>query len=376
MALLALEDGTIFYGKSIGVKGNRVGEVVFNTSMTGYQEILTDPSYAQQIIVFTCPHIGNTGVNQVDEESQQIYTTGLVVRNFSLVTSNWRSSMSLGEYLVVHNVVAISDVDTRALTIHLRTHGSLNGCIMSDDVVDEQVAINKAKKFKGIKNMDLAKVISTTKTYKFVDNSPAILDAVKQTIKNNKFKVVVYDYGVKKNILNILANKACELIVVNAQTQVKKVLAMNPDGVFLSNGAGDPEPCDYAIDNIKALLKIKMPLFGICLGYQLLALASGAKIKKMKFGHHGSNHPVQDLNTKQVVITAQNHNFIVDEESIPDCLQITHRSLFDNSIQGLRVINSPAFGFQGHPEASPGPHDTWTLFDNFINDMCYEKYTN
>ena len=368
LAVLVLEDGTIFKGKSIGAKGDTVGEVVFNTSMTGYQEILTDPSYAQQIVALTYPHIGNTGINSVDEESGKIYAAGLIIRDLPLMLSNWRSSMPLDEYLAAQNIVAISDIDTRALTRHLREHGSLKGCIVTGDDIDEAVAIAKAQSFAGLKNMDLAKVVSTTKQYDFNDGSYS-LETGEFTPLDKKFKVVVYDYGVKKNILRMLVDRGCDLTVVNAQTPVTDVLAMNPDGVFLSNGPGDPEPCDYAISNIQVLLEKNMPIFGICLGHQLLSLASGAKTEKMKFGHHGANHPVQDLDTKQVMITSQNHGFAVAEDNMPASLEITHRSLFDNSIQGVRVIGKPAFSFQGHPEASPGPHDVSGLFDTFIKEM-------
>ncbi|MBT5784110.1 MAG: glutamine-hydrolyzing carbamoyl-phosphate synthase small subunit [Candidatus Thioglobus sp.] len=368
LAVLALEDGTIFHGKSIGASGNTVGEVVFNTSMTGYQEILTDPSYAQQIVALTYPHIGNTGTNLVDEESSQIYASGLIIRDLPLMVSNWRSNMPLDEYLSSHNIVAISDIDTRALTRHLREKGSLKGCIITGDDVDEVEAIEKAQSFAGLKNMDLAKVVSTTKTYEFNKGS-YLLESNEFKKLDAKFKVVVYDYGVKKNILRMLVDRGCDLTVVNAKTPVDEVLSMDPDGVFLSNGPGDPEPCDYAISSIQTLLEKNTPIFGICLGHQLLSLASGAKTQKMKFGHHGANHPVQDLNTKQVMITSQNHGFAVSEDNIPDTLEITHRSLFDNSIQGVKVANKPAFSFQGHPEASPGPHDVSGLFDVFIEEM-------
>ena len=368
LAVLVLEDGTIFKGKSIGAKGDTVGEVVFNTSMTGYQEILTDPSYTQQIVALTYPHIGNTGTNPVDEESGKIYAAGLIIRDLPFMLSNWRNTMPLDEYLSSNNVVAISDIDTRALTRHLREHGSLKGCIVTGDDIDKAAAIAKAQFFAGLKNMDLAKVVSTTKQYDFNDGS-YFLETGEFTPLDKKFKVVVYDYGVKKNILRMLVDRGCDLTVVNAQTPVNDVLAMNPDGVFLSNGPGDPEPCDYAISNIQVLLEKNMPIFGICLGHQLLSLASGAKTEKMKFGHHGANHPVQDLDTKQVMITSQNHGFAVAEDNMPVSLEITHRSLFDNSIQGVKVVGKPAFSFQGHPEASPGPHDVSGLFDTFIEEM-------
>ena len=368
VALLALEDGQIFKGKSIGASGNTVGEVVFNTSMTGYQEILTDPSYTQQIVALTYPHIGNTGTNLVDEESDKIYASGLIIRDLPLMVSNWRSDMPLDEYLSSHNIVAISDIDTRALTRHLRENGSLKGCIVTGDDIDEAAAIKKAQSFAGLKNMDLAKVVSTTEQYEFNKGSYS-LESGNFGALDTKFKVVVYDYGVKKNILRMLVDRGCDLTVVNAQTPVDEVLAMNPNGVFLSNGPGDPEPCDYAISSIQTLLEKDMPIFGICLGHQLLSLASGAKTEKMKFGHHGANHPVQDLDSKQVMITSQNHGFAVAEEDMPDTLEVTHRSLFDNSIQGVKVVDKPAFSFQGHPEASPGPHDVSGLFDTFIKEM-------
>lgn len=366
VALLALEDGQIFKGKSIGANGNSVGEVVFNTSMTGYQEILTDPSYYQQIVALTYPHIGNTGINPIDEESGKIYASGLIIRNLPLLHSNWRSKMSLNEYLLSNNIVAISDIDTRALTRHLRKKGSLKGCIT--DNLDEAMAVNKAQAFSGLKNTDLAKIVSTNKSYTFNEGSYS-LETGRFNSLEKKFKVVVYDYGVKKNILRMLADKGCDLTIINAQTPVNEVLGMNPDGVFLSNGPGDPKSCDYAIKNIKILLEKDVPIFGICLGYQLLSLAIGATSEKMKFGHHGANHPVQDLKTQQVMITSQNHGFCISEKNIPSALTITHRSLFDNSIQGIKVDKKKAFGFQGHPEASPGPHDINSLFDVFIQEM-------
>ncbi|WXU00313.1 MAG: Carbamoyl-phosphate synthase small chain [Catillopecten margaritatus gill symbiont] len=368
VALLALEDGMIFKGKSIGANGDTVGEVVFNTSMTGYQEILTDPSYAQQIVALTYPHIGNTGTNTVDEESDRIHASGLIIRDLPLMLSNWRNTMPLDEYLSKHNIVAISDIDTRALTRHLREKGSLKGCIVTGDNIDEAVAIKKAQVFAGLKNMDLAKVVSTIKPYDFNEGS-YFLETGEFNPLEAKFKVTVYDYGVKKNILRMLVDRGCDLTVVNAQTSVEEVLATNPDGVFLSNGPGDPEPCDYAIKNIQTLLEKDMPIFGICLGHQLLSLACGASSEKMKFGHHGANHPVQDLGSKQVMITSQNHGFAVAENSMPSQLEVTHKSLFDHSIQGVRVVGKKAFGFQGHPEASPGPHDMSGLFDRFIEDM-------
>ncbi len=368
VALLALEDGKVLHGKSIGANGETLGEVVFNTSMTGYQEILTDPSYAQQIVALTYPHIGNTGTNSVDEESDKVHAAGLIIRDLSLMVSNWRSDRPLGEYLKINHIVAISDIDTRALTRHLRTQGALKGCIIAGDEIDQEAAIAKAQSFSGLKNMDLAKVVSTAQSYKFNQGSYS-LEETKFNKLDAKFKVVVYDYGVKKNILRMLVNRGCDLTIVNAQAPVETILAMNPDGVFLSNGPGDPEPCDYAIKNIQILLEKDMPLFGICLGHQLLSLAVGATTQKMKFGHHGANHPVQNLHTKQVMITSQNHGFSVSEENMPNDLKVTHRSLFDNSIQGISVVNKKAFGFQGHPEASPGPHDMSGLFDIFIQEM-------
>lgn len=366
--MLVLEDGKIFTGKSIGITGDTVGEVVFNTSMTGYQEILTDPSYAQQIVTLTYPHIGNTGTNLIDCEADKVYAAGLIIRDLPLMLSNWRSNMALDEYLVANNVVAISDIDTRALTRHLRENGSLKGCIITGDNIDEAAAISKAQSFVGLKNTDLAKVVSTQKSYAFNQGSYC-LKTHKFNAPAKKFKVVVYDYGVKKNILSMLVDRGCDITVVNAQTPTDTVLDMQPDGVFLSNGPGDPEPCDYAINSIQTLLAKDIPMFGICLGHQLLSLASGATTQKMKFGHHGANHPVQNLASKRVMITSQNHSFSVAEDKLPANLQITHRSLFDNSIQGVKITGKKAFGFQGHPEASPGPHDMSDLFDNFIQEM-------
>jgi len=367
-AILALEDGQIFWGKSIGSQGETVGEVVFNTSMTGYQEILTDPSYSQQIVVLTYPHIGNTGINVVDEESSGVYATGLIIRDLPITYSNWRSEMSLEQYLSTSNIVAIANIDTRALTRHLRINGALKGCIIAANKINSELAIEKAKAFLGLKNMDLAKVVSTTKSYTFNQGSYDLerSDFLKVT---SKFKVAVYDYGVKKNILRMLVDRGCELTVFNAQSPAEEVLDINPDGIFLSNGPGDPEPCDYAVDNIKKLLTKNLPIFGICLGHQLLSLASGAKTEKMKFGHHGANHPVQDLNSKKVMITSQNHGFTVSEENFPQNVEVTHRSLFDKTIQGIKIKEKSAFSFQGHPEASPGPHDIRVLFDQFINYM-------
>jgi len=367
-ALLALEDGRLFWGQSIGSNGETVGEVVFNTAMTGYQEILTDPSYSQQIVALTYPHIGNTGTNSVDEESSQVYAAGLIIRDLPITLSNWRSETSLADYLSSNNIVAISDIDTRSLTRHLRINGALKGCIVSGVNIDSNYAISKAKSFAGLKNMDLAKVVSTTSSYTFSQGS---YDIEKSGYRESpaKYKVAVYDYGVKRNILRMLVDRGCELTVFNAQAPVDSVLTTKPDGVFLSNGPGDPEPCEYAIENIKILLDKNIPIFGICLGHQLLSLACGAKTEKMKFGHHGANHPVQDLTSTQVMITSQNHGFAVSETNIPSNLEITHRSLFDNTIQGIKVKGKSAFSFQGHPEASPGPHDVSSLFDQFIEHM-------
>ena len=367
-ALLALEDGKVFWGNSIGSIGHTVGEVVFNTAMTGYQEILTDPSYCQQIVALTYPHIGNTGINIVDEESSNVYASGLIIRDLPIAQSNWRSEMSLDNYLASNNIVAIANIDTRALTRHLRINGALKGCIMAGDSIESDLAIQNAKDFSGLKNMDLAKVVSTSKTYSFDQGT---FDLVNSSFnkKTSKLKVAVYDYGVKKNILRMLVDRGCELTVFNAQTPLSDLLAINPDGVFLSNGPGDPEPCDYAIQNIKELLVREIPIFGICLGHQLLSLASGAKTEKMKFGHHGANHPVQDLKSERVMITSQNHGFAVSEKDLPEVIEVTHRSLFDQSIQGIRIKNQSAYSFQGHPEASPGPHDVSYLFDEFIGLM-------
>ena len=367
-AILALEDGKFFWGKSVGSFGQTVGEVVFNTAMTGYQEILTDPSYSHQIVALTYPHIGNTGINIVDEESSSVYAAGLIIRDLPLSHSNWRSELSLDNYLSSNNIVAISNIDTRALTRHLRFNGALKGCILADKMIDLDKAIQKAKEFSGLKNMDLAKVVSTPKTYTFNQGSFDIEESSFNKA-TSKFKVAVYDYGIKKNILRMLVDRGCELTIFNAKTPADDLLAIKPDGIFLSNGPGDPEPCDYAIKNIQKILQKEMPIFGICLGHQLLALASGAKTEKMKFGHHGANHPVQELKSNRVLITSQNHGFAVSEDAIPSNIEVTHRSLFDKTIQGIKIKNKPAFSFQGHPEASPGPHDVSMLFDEFIKQM-------
>ena len=366
-AVLALADGTIFRGTAIGAEGQSIGEVVFNTALTGYQEILTDPSYAHQIVTLTYPHIGNVGVNTEDQESDQIWAAGLVIRDLPLLVSNFRSEQSLDQYLAERGIVGIADIDTRKLTRILRETGSQSGCIIVGEI-DEQKAVEAAKQFPGLKGMDLAKQVTTTEAYQWQQKSWQLGHAYEQQT-DFKFKVVAYDFGVKQNILRMLVDRGCDLTVVPAQTPASEVLAMNPDGVFLSNGPGDPEPCDYAIEAITELLKTDIPLFGICLGHQLLALASGAKTAKMKFGHHGANHPVEDIANKTVMITSQNHGFAVEEEGLPSCLVATHRSLFDASLQGIHRTDKPAFSFQGHPEASPGPHDAAPLFDHFIELM-------
>ena len=366
-AILALEDGSVFYGSSIGATGEITGEVVFNTSMTGYQEILTDPSYARQIVTLTYPHIGNTGVNSEDEESKGIWASGLVIRDLPLIVSNFRSEKSLSKYLIDHNVCGIADIDTRRLTRLLREKGALSGCIMAGDI-DVERAIDMARGFPGLKGMDLAKEVTTDAQYLWTEESWQLGQGF-STPSEFKFHVVAYDYGVKRNILRMLVDRGCRLTVVPAQTPASEVLAMNPDGVFLSNGPGDPEPCDYAIEAIKQIVDTGMPVFGICLGHQLLALASGARTIKMKFGHHGANHPVQNLDDGTVLITSQNHGFAADEDTLPQTLRATHRSLFDGSLQGIHRTDRPAFSFQGHPEASPGPHDAAPLFDHFIQLM-------
>lgn len=371
-AVLALEDGTIFKGSAIGAEGSSVGEVVFNTALTGYQEILTDPSYARQIVTLTYPHIGNVGVNPEDEESTGIWASGLVIRDLPLLVSNFRSEQALDSYLKDKGILGIAEIDTRKLTRILRETGAQSGCIMAGDI-DEQNALEQARAFPGLKGQDLAKEVTTPKQYVWNQHSWILGEGYKQSLEGNKYKVVAYDYGVKHNILRMLVDRKCELTIVPAQTPACDVLAMNPDGVFLSNGPGDPEPCDYAIQAIGELLEADIPVFGICLGHQLLALASGAKTVKMKFGHHGANHPVEEIETHQVMITSQNHGFAVDEQSLPDNLVATHRSLFDGSLQGIHRTDKPAFSFQGHPEASPGPHDAAPLFDHFIELMNARK---
>ncbi|MGH1431632.1 MAG: glutamine-hydrolyzing carbamoyl-phosphate synthase small subunit [Neptuniibacter sp.] len=372
-AILALEDGSIFKGLAIGADGLSSGEVVFNTSMTGYQEILTDPSYCQQIVTLTYPHIGNTGTNTEDEESSRTWVAGLVIRDLPLVASNFRNEKNLDDYLKDNNIVGIADIDTRRLTRILREKGSLNGCIMAGEI-DEEKALAEAKAFPGLKGMDLAQVVTTEETYEWNSTTWELGVGHKDLAPaDQEFHVVAYDYGVKRNILRMLVERGCRLTVVPAKTPAAEVLAMNPDGIFLSNGPGDPEPCDYAIAAIEEICKTDLPVFGICLGHQLLALASGAQTVKMKFGHHGANHPVQDLEGKQVMITSQNHGFAVDEDALPENVRATHKSLFDGSLQGIERTDRAAFSFQGHPEASPGPHDVAPLFDRFIADMKAAK---
>ena len=365
-AILVLEDGSVFHGSSIGSDGFTTGEVVFNTSMTGYQEILTDPSYCKQIVTLTYPHIGNTGVTSEDEESANIHASGLVIRDLPLLASNWRKQQSLDDYLKANKIVAIADIDTRRLTRILRDKGAQAGCIIAGADIDEAKALEQAKSFPGLKGMDLAKVVTTDASLEWLQGSWDLEDGLPEDGKNFAYHVVAYDFGVKRNILRMLSDRGCRLTVVPAQTSASEVLALKPDAVFLSNGPGDPEPCDYAIEAIADIVETGLPVFGICLGHQLLALACGAKTEKMKFGHHGANHPVQDLATGAVMISAQNHGFAVDEKTLPDNLKATHRSLFDGSLQGIHRTDKPAFGFQGHPEASPGPHDVAPLFDHFI----------
>ena len=370
-ALLALEDGTLFRGESIGSEGRATGEVVFNTAMTGYQEILSDPSYCRQIVTLTYPHIGNVGCNSIDDNAPTVVASGLIIREVSPLVSNWRSEQSLEDCLRHHKVVGICGIDTRRLTRKLREQGALNGCIMAGDNINEAEALAMARAFPGLKGMDLAKVVTTSKPYEWrqgrwvLENGRA--DAIPK--EQSPYHVVAYDYGIKHTILRVLADSGCRVTVVPAQTSAEQVLAMQPDGVFLSNGPGDPEPCDYAIRAIAEIVNTGMPVFGICLGHQLLALASGAKTVKMKFGHHGANHPVQELDTGKVFITSQNHGFAVDEATLPSTLRATHKSLFDGSLQGIERTDRPAFSFQGHPEAGPGPHDVIPLFDHFVELM-------
>ncbi|WP_394700557.1 glutamine-hydrolyzing carbamoyl-phosphate synthase small subunit [Thiomicrorhabdus sp.] len=372
-ALLALEDGTLFWGTSLGAEGETVGEVVFNTALTGYQEILTDPSYFKQIVTLTYPHIGNVGVNAEDEESPRIMAQGLIVKDCPPLISNFRAEKSLPEYLQEQNVVAIADIDTRKLTRILRDKGAQSGVIIAGDAIDAEEAVKKAQAFSGLKGMDLAKEVTTAEAYEWREGTWKLGQGHVDKSSEQAFHVVAYDYGVKRNILRMLADRGCRLTVVPAKTPAEEVLAMNPDGVFLSNGPGDPEPCDYAIEAIRAVLETEVPVFGICLGHQLLALASGAQTVKMKFGHHGANHPVQAIDSGKVMITSQNHGFAVDETTLPTNLQATHKSLFDGSLQGISRTDKRAFSFQGHPEASPGPHDVAPLFDLFIENMKVAK---
>ena len=374
-SILLLEDGSTFRGQSIGVEGFSVGEVVFNTSMTGYQEIITDPSYDSQIITFTNPHIGNTGINHEDMESSKIHASGVILRDVEISSNSWRKNDTLQNFLKNENIVAIGGIDTRKLTKILRITGSQNGCIMSGKI-DLAIAKESIRKFNGLDGIDLAKKVTTKSIYQWDQGLPDIYNANKQKEKKVTFKVVAYDFGVKHNILRILKEHGCDLTIVPADYSVDKVLDMEPDGVFLSNGPGDPKACGYAIDNIKNLLDRKIPLFGICLGFQLLALASGAKTAKMKFGHHGANHPVMDLMTKRVFITSQNHGFIVDNNTLSKNIVPTHISLFDNSLQGFEIKEKYAFGFQGHPEASPGPQDINLIFNKFISFMSERKNAN
>ncbi|MBA8734707.1 glutamine-hydrolyzing carbamoyl-phosphate synthase small subunit [Chromobacterium violaceum] len=367
-AILVLADGTLFKGSAIGAAGHTVGEVVFNTAITGYQEILTDPSYTRQIVTLTYPHIGNVGANSEDTESRAVFASGLIIRDLPLLHSNFRAEDSLSDYLKKHNVVAIADIDTRKLTRILREKGAQAGCIMAGDI-DEAKALELARGFGSMAGQDLAKVVSCQKPYAWTEKQWK-LGAGYQVQASTRFHVVAYDFGVKHNILRMLAERGCQLTIVPAQTPAADVLALNPHGVFLSNGPGDPEPCGYAIAAIRDILETKLPVFGICLGHQLLGLATGAATSKMKFGHHGANHPVQDLDTGRVMITSQNHGFQVDETSLPANVRVTHRSLFDSTVQGIALTDRPAFSFQGHPEASPGPEDVAYLFDRFIAAMA------
>lgn len=367
-ALLVLEDGTEFHGIAIGADGCSVGEVVFNTALTGYQEILSDPSYARQIVTLTYPHIGNVGTNPEDDESVRVFASGLVIRDLPLLASSWRKQQTLPDYLRQHNVVAIADIDTRKLTRILRDKGAQRGCIMAGDAIDVDYAKKAIDAFPGLQGMDLAKEVTAAEAYEWTQDVWQLGKGHAEA-PNLKKHVVAYDFGIKRNILRLLANRGCRVTVVPAKTPASEVLAMKPDGVFLSNGPGDPEPCDYAIEAIKTLLEQKIPVFGICLGHQLLALASGAKTEKMKFGHHGANHPVQELASGRVMISSQNHGFAVNADSLPANLKATYVSLFDGSLQGIARTDCPAFSFQGHPEASPGPHDVEALFDDFIDLM-------
>lgn len=366
-AILVLEDGTVFEGESVGAPGLSVGEVVFNTAITGYQEILTDPSYARQLVTLTYPHIGNTGCTDLDDEAGKVWASGLIVRNVPRRPSNWRSQVALPEWLKARGIVAISEIDTRKLTRLLRDRGAQNGALMAGEI-DVEKALEAARKFPGLKGMDLAKVVTTAERFAWTEGQ-LDLDRNAFVSSPSKFKVVAYDFGVKRNILRMLAERGCDVTVVPAQTPAAEALAMRPDGVFLSNGPGDPAPCDYAIEAIRAFIAARIPTFGICLGHQLLGLAAGANTLKMKFGHHGANHPVIDLDSGRVMITSQNHGFAIDENTLPTNVRITHRSLFDGSNQGIALTDAPAFSFQGHPEASPGPHDVAPLFDRFVTLM-------
>ena len=373
-AVLVLADGTILRGISIGAEGISTGEVVFNTAMTGYQEILTDPSYSKQIVTLTYPHIGNTGINVDDVESgnlNKIHAAGLVIRDLPLVASNWRKTQTLSEYLKEHGVVAIAEIDTRKLTRILREKGAQSGCLMAGKV-DESEALKQANEFPGLAGMDLAKVVSCSRPYEWIEGEKELGQSCQEK-KNFHLHIVALDFGIKQSILRKLAQRNCRITVVPAQTSVDEISALQPDGVFLSNGPGDPEPCDYAIETIKKLLEKEMPIFGICLGHQLLGLASGAKTIKMKFGHHGANHPVQDLDTKRVMISSQNHGFAIDAKTLSKNIKITHLSLFDSSLQGIELTGQLAFSFQGHPEASPGPHDVDHLFDRFVKMIENKK---
>lgn len=370
-AVLVLADGTVFKGIAIGASGHTVGEVVFNTSMTGYQEILTDPSYTEQIVTLTYPHIGNYGTNAEDVESGKVYAAGLIIRDLPLLESNFRSTQNLSDYLKANHIVALADIDTRALTRHLREKGAQAGCIMAGEV-DEKVALQKAQAFPGLSGMDLAKVVSCKAAYEFTEGEWALGNGY-TAAPAERYHVVAYDYGVKRNILRMLVSRGCKVTVLPAQTSAEVALSYKPDGIFLSNGPGDPEPCDYAISAIKTLVETGIPTFGICLGHQLLALASGAKTLKMKFGHHGANHPVQDVETKRVYITSQNHGFAADPATLSGNVKITHVSLFDGSLQGIARTDKPAFSFQGHPEASPGPTEMSELFDQFIEMIKQRK---
>ena len=368
-AVLALADGSVFHGISIGAKGNTTGEVVFNTSMTGYQEILSDPSYSRQIVTLTYPHIGNTGTTPEDQESSMVAPAGLVIRDLPLTISNWRSNLTLSEYLERGRIVAIAGIDTRRLTRVLREKGVQSGCIMTGDNIDANVAVVAARKFPGLAGMDLAKVVSTKERYQWNDGS-IWRTAGRPTLRpQQRLHVVAYDFGIKRNILRLLADAGCRMTVVPAQTPAAEVMALHPDGIFLSNGPGDPEPCTYAIEAIREFLKTDIPVFGICLGHQLLGLAAGARTMKMKFGHHGANHPVQDIASRRVMITSQNHSFAIDPTTLPENVRATHVSLFDGSLQGIELTDRAAFSFQGHPEASPGPHDLLPLFDRFTQAM-------